>query len=150
MGAPGTTEHPPLILSVYSPKEIIGAGNYETFLEYMRTFFQEYGGEFPESKIRKKFGPHIRREMSEVLRDLRQNGFHVAGIDRNGGILWGITTMSKAQRVFESGLQEYYGKSPDELAAMAKTRYRDLVKKQEKHRGSIYKIGNQEGRIVDP
>lgn len=128
MESSGTTDRPPMILTIDRPVDIIGRENMEIFTKHMRICFSSTNsGDFPENELKNKIGPADRKAIAQTLRDLRASGFAPLGINNQGHVQWGIVTKSKSHEVFEEGLPELMRLSEAELMHMGRSGYRKMV-----------------------
>lgn len=131
MDEEGLINHPPMVLTVKTPVDIIGRENMEIFVTHLSVCYSRTnGGEFPHKRLNSEVGPGNRQRITETLHELRDHGFIPVGVDK-GRVKWRIVVKSECQQLFEDGLDELQGKTMEELANIARNGYRQIIKQNQ-------------------
>lgn len=113
-----TFNTPPLVTTVQTPEDIIGPGNMDVFFRHYEICSRQTNdGLFPSKVLNKEVGSNDREYIARAYAELRAHGYVANGIS-NGRIRWSRVLKSESQRLFESEMHKYKGKTLEELKAI--------------------------------
>jgi hypothetical protein len=109
-----TFEHPPMILTIQTPEDIIGPHNMDALEQHIRQYAANCN----------RPGRKVDKGMAEMITRLQAHGYYVDGFKADGSICFRTVLQSQVQARFEGPeLEEIKLMSMDEMRAKARGGY---------------------------